>query len=140
MTPQQQFLDLLKNLEESSLPVDRKKYWVDKLLSGTFTDEDGKLFLDEMAAQISNMDYATKVTEADLAAKEAQLKALQDKMLPLLKAYAQDFPQMMADRTNAYKKELKEAESEMMKELQDVRGSQNQEDIEAIRKKLASGK
>lgn len=123
-------------LDQSGFPEAKKTYWLEKMAGENFTAEDEKNFTRDLQAHLNHLDEAISLNEADTAKKHAEIGTLQAAALPTLRKLAQEAPAFLDSETATYKKELLDAEKQMMTDVEGVRGKKEDSQIEAIRKML----
>ncbi|MFA5829694.1 MAG: hypothetical protein WC843_04320 [Candidatus Gracilibacteria bacterium] len=139
ITPQQ-IQSFTEMLDDCGLSEERKNYWAGRLQNSDFDQVAAAAFVQELNDHAEKLEFAVKVNEADLASKKAELAESQKKAVPLLENAVQKQKELDQDDLKNMKKELGQAEDEFMTDLKSSRTSQNEQDIEVLRKKLASGK
>lgn len=135
ITPQQ-IQSFTEMLDDCGLSEERKNYWAGRLQNSDFDQVAAAAFVQELNDHAEKLEFAVKVNEADLASSKAELKELQRKAVPLLEDAVQKQKELDQDDLKNMKKELGQAEDELMTSLKTARESQNVDDIAAIRQKL----
>lgn len=130
--------NFLELLDKTGFPEDRKKYWLDRLGSDETDPDDEKNFTAELQAHLKTLDDAIEFTEAQMEADRAKIQALDAEAMPYLQRLAQDQPGYYEQEGARYRKDILTAEKEMMTDVEGVRGQSQEEEIDAIRKKLLS--
>ena len=129
----------VESLVESGLPQERQRFWVTRMESKDFAENEMRMFMKELTDHLENLDDAIAQTTADLVSQQQELKQAKVELLPVLEKLAQEQPAFAEQELKNYKSEIHKAEKEMVAALKAVRATANVEDIEAIRRKLAGG-
>ena len=129
----------IRLLAESGLSKDRAFFWIEKLKNDNFSEEDETIFKAELEEQLSQLKTAIAVTEVQLKEREDALQKREADALPYLADL--DAVQQQKQETEAenYKKALGEGEKQAMGQMEQIRGGQNAEEMDAIRKRLGKG-
>lgn len=131
------FIELL---DKSGLPEERKEYWLSRFSSNEFSEAEFNAFIVEMENHIQNVQYGYEVLKDESEKDEMAVAKVKAEKLPDLEEYLVQQPEILKKEADYYKKALSNAKDEMMGSLKVSRSEKNNQDIEAIRKKLASGK
>jgi len=136
MKDKEQLEQFIKLLSTSGLPEDRIDYWIDKVRTDSFTEEDEGLFVDELREHLNNVEEAIAVTEIQLEEANSKMEKQEEKALPFLKNLAQNQPEANEKELQAYKNELAEGEKQFMGQLEEIRTITGSDEMAKIRKKL----
>lgn len=131
------FIELL---DKSGLPEARKEYWLSRFSSNDFSEAEFNAFIVEMENHVQNVQYGYEVLKDEVNEDEMAVAKVKAEKLPDLEEYLVQQPEILKKEADYYKKALSNAKDEMMGSLKVSRSEKNTQDIEAIRKKLASGK
>lgn len=131
-------LQCFKLLDDSTLSEERKSYWLNKISTADFTDSDVAALDRELAKEIEKVDDAMALTEVEINRLEEKKLTAEEKALPVLRDAAKKGPKYMEEATARWKKDVLQAEGDMMAQLENVRGERQAAEIDAIRKKLGS--
>ena len=126
----------LEYLDQSGLPEDRKAFWMERIVSPDFKEEDEQAFEDEMQAHIEGLETNIDFLEFENKALEEKKKRLLEKAGPSIQTMAKEAPALLEAEFKGYKSDVLDAEKSANDEIEGLRSSKESEEMEAIRKRL----
>ena len=123
------FLELLFG---SGLPQDRIEYYLDRIKTKQFNEEDQQSLLTELQLHVAQLDETIEGMEEIIASKQAQYEEDQKEILPYVQKIAEMQPEIQKQELEDFKQELSQADKEFMQKLEHIRNKKTEQQMAAL--------